>query len=397
MENDNSQKKKVIVVSVITLFVCLIDIYIIINFSKNYIVLAAASFVTLIYATLTIGSWFEWKEKEKKYWEEQYSNIINTEKGFYSSIQKNIKLLDDKINFIGQKIMPLEKAGEVNQRKIASMLDNIVQDQKKIGKITISRSKENAEALMNSNDKLLQQMEEFHESMKVMQEHLLANQGKIFQQESKELGKNKDELLGKIQELGESLKSDTSTESRENSITEQVSVEFEGNFAGEQTAAEFKENPVAEQIQEQSEESSVMEEIKIESERDDNSRQTTEELVAEGSGESSDDQKVINVDNLAGESSMESVLEQAATESTQSTEADDSAILEENTLKPDLPDPNRPMSPEDIAALIANTEAEDLPEETEKFETEEKPPRPDLSDPNKPMSPEDIAALIANM
>ena len=34
---------------------------------------------------------------------------------------------------------------------------------------------------------------------------------------------------------------------------------------------------------------------------------------------------------------------------------------------------------------------------TEKFQEEEKPPVPDMSDPNRPMSPEDIAALIANM
>ncbi len=62
-----------------------------------------------------------------------------------------------------------------------------------------------------------------------------------------------------------------------------------------------------------------------------------------------------------------------------------------------MPDPNSAMSPEDIAALIAKTESEDLPETTEKYEEEEKPPMPDMSDPNRPMSPEDIAALIANM
>ena len=56
-------------------------------------------------------------------------------------------------------------------------------------------------------------------------------------------------------------------------------------------------------------------------------------------------------------------------------------------------DPNKPMSPEDIAALIAATEAQSEPEI-------EAAPEPALtapidSDPNKPMSPEDIAALIA--
>ena len=64
--------------------------------------------------------------------------------------------------------------------------------------------------------------------------------------------------------------------------------------------------------------------------------------------------------------------------------------------KPNLADPNQMMSPEDIAALIANAEVEELPDAPQQLE-EEKPPKPDASDPNKMMSPEDIAALIANM
>ena len=55
-------------------------------------------------------------------------------------------------------------------------------------------------------------------------------------------------------------------------------------------------------------------------------------------------------------------------------------------------DPNKPMSPEDIAALIAATEAQSEPE----IEAAPEPtPAPVDTDPNKPMSPEDIAALIA--
>ena len=52
-------------------------------------------------------------------------------------------------------------------------------------------------------------------------------------------------------------------------------------------------------------------------------------------------------------------------------------------------DPNKPMSPEDIAALIAAAEAESAPE------PEPTPATPIDSDPNKPMSPDEIAALIA--
>ena len=56
-------------------------------------------------------------------------------------------------------------------------------------------------------------------------------------------------------------------------------------------------------------------------------------------------------------------------------------------------DPNKPMSPDEIAALIAAAEAQSEPEIEPA--PEPAPTAPVDSDPNKPMSPDDIAALIA--
>ena len=58
-------------------------------------------------------------------------------------------------------------------------------------------------------------------------------------------------------------------------------------------------------------------------------------------------------------------------------------------------DPNKPMSPEDIAALIAAAEAQSETEIETEIEVAPEPVAPVNDDPNKPMSPEDIAALIA--
>ena len=68
------------------------------------------------------------------------------------------------------------------------------------------------------------------------------------------------------------------------------------------------------------------------------------------------------------------------------------AVPEPSTAPIDS-DPNKPMSPEDIAALIAAAEAQSEPEI--EAAPEPTPTAPIDSDPNKPMSPEDIAALIA--
>ena len=66
----------------------------------------------------------------------------------------------------------------------------------------------------------------------------------------------------------------------------------------------------------------------------------------------------------------------------------------EPTPAPVDTDPNKPMSPEDIAALIAAAEAQSEPEI--EAAPEPTPTAPIDSDPNKPMSPEDIAALFAS-
>ncbi len=73
----------------------------------------------------------------------------------------------------------------------------------------------------------------------------------------------------------------------------------------------------------------------------------------------------------------------------------------------DLSDPNKAMSADDIAALFAALGgAEEEPEPAPGINVEEEPepaaeapviPEVDLSDPNKAMSPDDIAALFAAM
>ena len=73
------------------------------------------------------------------------------------------------------------------------------------------------------------------------------------------------------------------------------------------------------------------------------------------------------------------------------------AVSEPSTAPVDS-DPNKPMSPDEIAALIAAAEAESAPEPEPApapVSTAPVATAPVDSDPNKPMSPDEIAALIA--
>ncbi len=448
MGNNKAQKRKVQITSIITLFVFLLDIYLIIYVPTDYI-LATAALVTLIFTVFTLNSWFKLKEIENMRREEQYADIMKAEKGTYVVTLDMLKDIDEKINFIGQKIMPLGKVGDANQRKIASMLDSIVEDQKKIAKITISRSKENADALMNSNDKLLVQMTAFRDMIENIQNQV-NRQIETSSQGSSEFGNIKNELFDKIQEMTESIKKEVdeisenieiSNQSVENlvSVSKQKIAESQIPEAIEQIPAEepmmeepmmeAAEEPIPEAVAEEPmmetteepiveepvvNESVIMDMIPQEEPIPETIEVDGNDMISELLMEKKSIDDAIRMEEPPIEESVEeplmpdpnkpmspedieALLASTATESP--TENMEAPIAEDTpaTEEPQMPDPNKPMSPEDIAALIANTAAEDLPEETVKFEEEENPPMPDMSDPNKPMSPEDIAALIANM
>lgn len=443
MENDKQQKSKVIVISIVTLFVILCDFYIIVNFPKEYLILTLAVLVTLFCAMIAMNDWFKWKEKEEKDREEQYKNVMQAEKSAYLIAQQKIQDLDNKMNFIGQKIMPLEKAGELNQKKIAVMLDNLMDDQKKIAKITISRSKENADALMNSNDELLHKMGEFQESATEIETQLLSRQSENFQQEMKLIQDNQAELMGKILEFAELLKKDVQEMSENVSHISQAAEEKD-SLSNEELSvseeADLQEISVPESMADEDidmsddvsvsaedtiseEDLSVPEELADLLDSVDVEEAVNEEPLIETSIAESDSEELtepVSEVEPEQESVIQSVLENpnqmmtpediaAILASTEQKEAVSEKPVEEpaipepeitadiNTQPPKQDNPNQMMSPEDIAALIANTTAEELPETTEKIVEEEKPPMPDISDPNKVMSPEDIAALIANM
>ena len=63
-----------------------------------------------------------------------------------------------------------------------------------------------------------------------------------------------------------------------------------------------------------------------------------------------------------------------------------------------MPDPNKKLSQEEIAAIFANADSMSEPADEPVAASEpEIPPMPDLSDPNKKLSDDEIAALIANL
>ena len=455
MRNDRPLKTRVLISSIILMFMVLCDIYMI-TMSGNLRLMAAAAFITFLWMTFTLDGWMSLREIGVREREEQYQDILKAEKASYLIFQQKFQDLDNKLNFIGQKIMPLEKANSANQKMIASLIDGLREDQKKIAKVTINRSKENADALINSNGQLMRQMDQLINS--VPNAEGMSQPGSI-QQEIQSLRNAQETILARLQEIssllggvqppstGEeafsaafgqpSVATDPySGDSGFSALSEQPFVESQASASTEQPAVETlspgeleallsgigetpvpgSEEPMAQEKEMTPEE--LMAQMKDIAQPEPMAQEKDiaqpepmaqeKEMAPEGSVAQEKD--VALAEARALEASAPSGEPEAKPQEQPKPQAPEAKPQEQpkpqapeakparkvSVPKPNLADPNQMMSPEDIAALIANAEVEELPDAPQQLE-EEKPPKPDTSDTNKMMSPEDIAALIANM
>lgn len=378
MGNGNVHRIKVLLASLIAVIAAMADIYIIVNAPHNYILLGVISLILLIAVYLVISGKMQLRDCNNLKREEQYNNLMNSQKACYLQVRRSFRETGGKINELDKKIAPLATAGEENHQKISRLLDALMQDQKKVAKLTVSRSKENANAIMNSNDKVIEEMLKMQEAMNGIVEQIGDKKEDNQSEEFAKVEERQQELLAKMQQLEDSLKGQIET------ITDKIQEipEMGKNIVPEpepiEEEAEIEESERIEEETEIEEPEPIEEESYITEEAEPELEPVTEEVMEES---------VIEEVMLDGEIIPEEVVAEET-------------VAEEPTP---IADSNKMMTPEDIAALIAGgvgNEEEVLPDTIEEPEieaSEENPVMPDLSDPNRKMSPEDIAALIANM
>ncbi len=412
MGNGNVHRIKVLLASLVAVIAAMADIYIIVNAPHNYIVLGVISLILLIAVYLVISGMMQLRDWNNLKREEQYNNLMTSQKACYLQVRRSFRETGGKINELDKKIAPLATAGEVNHQKISGLLDVLMQDQKKVAKLTVSRSKENANAIMNSNDKVIEEMFKIQEVMNGIMEQVGDKKEDNQSEEFAKVEERQQELLSKMQQLEDSLKSQMGT------ITEKIQEipELEKEFISEMKLEMPEPEPVLEKVElelpepvlekvEELEPEPVIEEAELEEAEseepkpvDANKTMSPEDIAALIAG------NVENEEIITQEAVTEELEVKDSVETKELVETEESVIEEPVVEEPTpIADPNKMMSPEDIAALIAGgvgNEKEVLPETVEEPEieaAEESPVMPDLSDPNRKMSPEDIAALIANM
>ena len=424
-----------IVTAVLVLTVLVLgELYVMINYPSNYVALIVLTVVALADIYILIASAIQKNYKKEIDQYEQYDNLFKSEKASYLVTRKSFEDIADQLDRIE------EAAG--------SPTKDIIDAQKSIAKVTISRNKENSDALMNSNDKLLEQIFNLSDRLDKLEKNMLEQQRIVVENANKDLMLKQQEMAASVKEMELSIR---------NTILAEIG-KINGAKAVTYTAApvqpspaapvgevtpEEPEAPIDEVMPEEPE--APIEEVMPE-------EPATEPETAEEDMPDLAEDDLLNIDALFGNDEAAETTKDVAEETGSAEvnnepepeepigfddtlgfadeEPEEPAFTEEMVNTIDEPvtemnsDPNHMMTPEEIAALIANADAaaEEAPvvtedaisEESEPITEEEPVEEPVVeepateepaaepvietnSDPNHMMTPEEIAALFANM
>ena len=460
MKNKDSKARMQMIFGILLFaFIFMAELYAMVNFPKMFIVLAvlaAADLICLYVAIRGVISVYETKYARR---EEQYESIFKSEKASYLMLKKYFEEISVKLAY-------MEEASKIPT-------EEIVNAQKGIAKVIIKRSHENTDALMNSYEQLMDQFTTFQQGIDGLGTVAGAYKEEIlsaYKDEKSPAPKDEEvhdhaqdkETVAKLQEIILAIKdmelrlNQTIMNSQKVVVSQpQVSVPVATPVEPQPAPQNHvEETPVEPEISPEPEESmepepeilpdleesmepepeispepeeSMEPEPEISPEPEESMEPDPEilpDIPEEESFEPEEEPPVMAADEIippdpeeAIEEAEELVEPDPIPEEAIVDEADDENLPEEELPPmPDLSDPNRSMSPDEIAALFANmgndnnadkveepaeetVEPEDIPEPVEEPEAvKEAPLQPEEpADPNKALSPDEIAALFASM
>ena len=145
--NDTKEKKSKlqIVISILTLTVILFaEIYFMINFKESYVAIILLAIIAVAAVYIMINAYMTLDEIKEAKRNEHLENLYKSDKASYMMLKKSFAEIEEKLITL-QEISKLP--GE-----------EIINAQKGTAKVIINRSKENADAMINSNNQVLEKL-----------------------------------------------------------------------------------------------------------------------------------------------------------------------------------------------------------------------------------------------
>ena len=406
---DKKQKKakiQVIFLILISTLVLLADFYAIINYPKEYMLIAAITVIFMICLWGVISGFFLLSALKEDRREEQYDSIFKSEKASYLMLRKYFDEIEEKI--------------EILQKELKIPTEDIINAQKGIAKVVINRNKENADAIMSSNEQLMETFERLENKLKESNDFIIESQKNVIYDNLKD-------IMEKQQVLSDSIKD---MEIRLSQAITANPIQFTANVEmPKQTTDAPQSAPAMEAIPEPVVDEAVIAEPEpvaviepepvIEAPEPEpvvEPSPVAEEAVADTTN--SDPNRQLSADEIAAlfasanasatepeSEPAEKVITEPVTEAPHVPEPEQvvepSPVAEEAVADTTNSDPNRQLSADEIAALFASanagaTEPESKPAE-EVITEPAKSPVVDLNNTNRNLTPDEIAALFSSM
>ena len=173
-QRKKSMGKILIAFSSMILFVLfLMEIYLMVNATQYFVGLVTVSVLLIAVLYILVTSVIQVNYEKEQELLDEFDDIFKSEKATYLLMRKSFEDFNERLAFL--------------EDNIKTPTEEIIAAQKAIAKVSISRNKENSDALMNSNDKLLERFFAFEDLINENNTKLLEQQKLIVSQANQEI------------------------------------------------------------------------------------------------------------------------------------------------------------------------------------------------------------------
>ena len=158
----NTGKIRIAFSAMIAFVLFLAEIYMMINSYEYFEGLVAVTVLLIAVIYILVISVIQVNYEKEQNLLDELDNIFNSEKATYILLKKNFEEFNDRLAFL-----------EDNTK---TPTEEIIAAQKAIAKVNISRNKENTDALMNSNEKMIDKISSFEDMIVSNNDRLLQQQ-----------------------------------------------------------------------------------------------------------------------------------------------------------------------------------------------------------------------------
>ena len=368
------------------------QLYMMINFAEEYLSIAILTVLLLICLYFIVSSTFTFKSLNDQRNEERYDTIFKSEKASYLLLKKYFEEIDSKLDI-------LQSVAKVPT-------DEIVNTQKGVAKVVINRSRENAEALMNSNDQLLGRITNFEDRMDSNNEKLLEGQQNVMNNALTDIVEKQQQLIESIKDMEIRL----SQAIANNPVQFNANVEIPAQAMSNMNTIPVQSEPVAVQSENTVPDDPEKQEV-FGAADDTGSVQTEMSDITEETIENVSDEQEAAEEPLDDMSEMIEDIPESADMSDEIENSEPVDLSEEPENEPEhvemadeIEEVIEPQADSQFEDVIADVEAEPVDDANEPVVSEaeapkEPEPAPSMptDDPNRQLTPDEIAALIASM